>query len=440
MAIVNMGLLVAPNRGVSLLCRWQSKLAKRWSANWDLLSATPSDLKIVRLRTPRSNNRHVVEALYGRSLPSVSPAVRDVSLLLPMVVGHSFTSSKLRNHFFNVVSSPLAVVLESLTQSDPSSSSSGENEDDTSPVEQEELDMSPKRTFRQVGGELVTGDRKRVKLITSGLTVGHVPEEDFSTSWWGTGDRGLQTMQAALMPMLAQAGEASSSSVSLPALPSHKRKLLQPIQDVVPAFSLLATSIHPGLILLLSCLQARSFQSTIVLFSLTLRRFKSLLLLNIRKILPPLFFQSPSTYLLTKRGTRSQINFNIPMTDNLENQKALRLASQEDRDGRRTIGVLTKPDMLGHGSTKATAQWLDVIEDRAPPPTRRRAGASSSSLSNVKSLTASEPTPSTTSSPMDPTLPLILPTDPQLATQTQATAKKSYLASQPKVQTQTNRS
>ncbi|KAF5349459.1 hypothetical protein D9757_012431 [Collybiopsis confluens] len=56
----------------------------------------------------------------------------------------------------------------------------------------------------------------------------------------------------------------------------------------------------------------------------------------------------------------------VPMTDDLENQKALRLASQEDRDGRRTIGVLTKPDMLGHGSTKATAQWLDVIEDRAP--------------------------------------------------------------------------
>ncbi|KIK58162.1 hypothetical protein GYMLUDRAFT_45362 [Collybiopsis luxurians FD-317 M1] len=56
----------------------------------------------------------------------------------------------------------------------------------------------------------------------------------------------------------------------------------------------------------------------------------------------------------------------VPMTDDLENQKALRLANQEDRDGRRTIGVLTKPDMIDHGSTKVTAQWIDVIEDRTP--------------------------------------------------------------------------
>ncbi|KAJ3920874.1 P-loop containing nucleoside triphosphate hydrolase protein [Lentinula edodes] len=57
----------------------------------------------------------------------------------------------------------------------------------------------------------------------------------------------------------------------------------------------------------------------------------------------------------------------VPMTDDIENQKALRLASQEDPDGRRTIGVLTKPDMLTTGSTKVARLWLDVLEDRRHP-------------------------------------------------------------------------
>ncbi|KIM82118.1 hypothetical protein PILCRDRAFT_485567 [Piloderma croceum F 1598] len=54
----------------------------------------------------------------------------------------------------------------------------------------------------------------------------------------------------------------------------------------------------------------------------------------------------------------------LPMTDDIENQKALRLAHQVDREGRRTIGVMTKPDMLTIGSTKARDLWLDVIEGR----------------------------------------------------------------------------
>ncbi|KAF7360121.1 hypothetical protein MVEN_00740500 [Mycena venus] len=53
----------------------------------------------------------------------------------------------------------------------------------------------------------------------------------------------------------------------------------------------------------------------------------------------------------------------LPMTDDIENQKALRLARQEDPEGTRTIGVLTKPDMLSVGS-KARDSWLDVIEGR----------------------------------------------------------------------------
>ncbi|KAJ7269617.1 P-loop containing nucleoside triphosphate hydrolase protein [Mycena rebaudengoi] len=54
----------------------------------------------------------------------------------------------------------------------------------------------------------------------------------------------------------------------------------------------------------------------------------------------------------------------LPMTDDIENQKALRLAHQVDPEGRRTIGVMTKPDMLSAGSTKARDLWLDVIEGR----------------------------------------------------------------------------
>ncbi|KAJ7593810.1 P-loop containing nucleoside triphosphate hydrolase protein [Mycena floridula] len=57
----------------------------------------------------------------------------------------------------------------------------------------------------------------------------------------------------------------------------------------------------------------------------------------------------------------------LPMTDDIENQKALRLARQEDPAGVRTIGVLTKPDMLTSGQTKALEQWMDVIEGRRHP-------------------------------------------------------------------------
>ncbi|KAK7040880.1 hypothetical protein VNI00_009476 [Paramarasmius palmivorus] len=49
--------------------------------------------------------------------------------------------------------------------------------------------------------------------------------------------------------------------------------------------------------------------------------------------------------------------------------KSLRLARQVDPDGKRTIGVMTKPDMLGPGSRKALDLWLDVIEGRRHPLT-----------------------------------------------------------------------
>ncbi|KAK1234389.1 hypothetical protein PQX77_002427 [Marasmius sp. AFHP31] len=54
----------------------------------------------------------------------------------------------------------------------------------------------------------------------------------------------------------------------------------------------------------------------------------------------------------------------LPMTDDIENQKALRLAKKVDPSGRRTIGVMTKPDMLDAGSKKALDLWLEVIEGK----------------------------------------------------------------------------
>ncbi|KAJ7742281.1 P-loop containing nucleoside triphosphate hydrolase protein [Mycena metata] len=59
----------------------------------------------------------------------------------------------------------------------------------------------------------------------------------------------------------------------------------------------------------------------------------------------------------------------IPMTDDIENQKAMSLARDQDPHGNRTIGapftgVLTKPDLISAGSTKSRALWLDVIEGR----------------------------------------------------------------------------
>ncbi|KAJ7934585.1 P-loop containing nucleoside triphosphate hydrolase protein [Mycena leptocephala] len=53
----------------------------------------------------------------------------------------------------------------------------------------------------------------------------------------------------------------------------------------------------------------------------------------------------------------------LPMTDDIENQRVLRLTRQEDPAGRRTIVVLTKPDLLSVGSKKRDL-WLDVIEGR----------------------------------------------------------------------------
>ncbi|KAI0087492.1 P-loop containing nucleoside triphosphate hydrolase protein [Irpex rosettiformis] len=63
----------------------------------------------------------------------------------------------------------------------------------------------------------------------------------------------------------------------------------------------------------------------------------------------------------------SVILVTLPMSDDIENQKALQLAKEADPFGLRTVGVLTKPDTIPPGATKSRELWLEVIEGRRFP-------------------------------------------------------------------------
>ncbi|KAI8996220.1 P-loop containing nucleoside triphosphate hydrolase protein [Trametes punicea] len=55
----------------------------------------------------------------------------------------------------------------------------------------------------------------------------------------------------------------------------------------------------------------------------------------------------------------------LPMTDDIQNQKAAQLAREVDPNGLRTIGALTKPDAIPDGSLGLKRAYLDVVEGRA---------------------------------------------------------------------------
>ncbi|KDQ13938.1 hypothetical protein BOTBODRAFT_55684 [Botryobasidium botryosum FD-172 SS1] len=57
----------------------------------------------------------------------------------------------------------------------------------------------------------------------------------------------------------------------------------------------------------------------------------------------------------------------LPMNDDIENQKAVRLAQESDPTGKRTICVLTKPDCMPAGSQKRLFHWQEIIEGRSHP-------------------------------------------------------------------------
>ncbi|KAI1782037.1 P-loop containing nucleoside triphosphate hydrolase protein [Ganoderma leucocontextum] len=55
----------------------------------------------------------------------------------------------------------------------------------------------------------------------------------------------------------------------------------------------------------------------------------------------------------------------VPAEDDLENQKAMKLAKEADPHGERTIGVVTKVDKIGAGETGRQKSWKDIFEGRA---------------------------------------------------------------------------
>ncbi|KAG2365973.1 P-loop containing nucleoside triphosphate hydrolase protein [Suillus spraguei] len=53
------------------------------------------------------------------------------------------------------------------------------------------------------------------------------------------------------------------------------------------------------------------------------------------------------------------------LPDDMENQQSMTLARAADPDGKRTIGVLTKPDTLGVGAINQRRRWVEIIEGRS---------------------------------------------------------------------------
>ncbi|PIL37741.1 transporter [Ganoderma sinense ZZ0214-1] len=67
------------------------------------------------------------------------------------------------------------------------------------------------------------------------------------------------------------------------------------------------------------------------------------------------YISQPSTIILVT----------VPAEDDLENQKAMKLAKDADPQGDRTIGVVTKADKIQPGETGRQKAWRDIFEGRA---------------------------------------------------------------------------
>ncbi|KAF8063625.1 P-loop containing nucleoside triphosphate hydrolase protein [Lyophyllum atratum] len=67
------------------------------------------------------------------------------------------------------------------------------------------------------------------------------------------------------------------------------------------------------------------------------------------------------------QGENTLILVAIPMSDDIQNQAAVRLAREADPKGERTIGVLTKPDKLTPGAIGDRKRWKEVIEGISNP-------------------------------------------------------------------------
>ncbi|KZS94169.1 hypothetical protein SISNIDRAFT_410420 [Sistotremastrum niveocremeum HHB9708] len=76
--------------------------------------------------------------------------------------------------------------------------------------------------------------------------------------------------------------------------------------------------------------------------------------MDLIKDLATSYMEAPNTLIIVT----------IPMTDDLQNQTAATLARRADPAGRRTIGVLTKPDAIQPGDHD---RWLAILEGRSEP-------------------------------------------------------------------------
>ncbi|KAF9444432.1 hypothetical protein P691DRAFT_763392 [Macrolepiota fuliginosa MF-IS2] len=66
-------------------------------------------------------------------------------------------------------------------------------------------------------------------------------------------------------------------------------------------------------------------------------------------------------------GENTLILVTMPVSDDIQNQGSVVFAKEADPDGRRTISVLTKPDMLGPGATGAHQFWKQTLENQNTP-------------------------------------------------------------------------
>ncbi|KAJ7581757.1 P-loop containing nucleoside triphosphate hydrolase protein [Mycena floridula] len=64
------------------------------------------------------------------------------------------------------------------------------------------------------------------------------------------------------------------------------------------------------------------------------------------------------------KGQSTIILVAIPMSDDMETQQAMLLAKENDANGDRTIGVVTKPDQLTAGASGARQRWKDIMLGR----------------------------------------------------------------------------
>ncbi|TFY58995.1 hypothetical protein EVG20_g7953 [Dentipellis fragilis] len=75
----------------------------------------------------------------------------------------------------------------------------------------------------------------------------------------------------------------------------------------------------------------------------------------------PMLLQLVEKLVVDHIAGNSLILVVVPMSDDLDNQRALTLSRHADPEGKRTIGVITKPDVVGKGS-KSRDLYLSIIE------------------------------------------------------------------------------